>query len=94
MAINAYEISAVDPSPAQQCVLPTFLIASRKNRRNLFTSFPHNIQTSGAARFGFSGPGGHKIHQGQLAKRGAAAVREFPEVLRHPAALPCSSSSP
>lgn len=53
MAINAYEISVVDPSPAQQCVLPTFLIASRKNRRNLFTSFLHNIQTSGAARSGW-----------------------------------------
>lgn len=53
MAINAYEISAVHPSPAQQCVLPTFLIASRKNRRNLFTSFLHNIQTSGAARSGW-----------------------------------------
>lgn len=29
------------------------LIASRKNRRNLFTSFLHNIQTSGAARSGW-----------------------------------------
>lgn len=53
MPINAYEISLADSLPVKRCVLPTFLIASRKNRRNLFTGFLHNIQTSGAARSGW-----------------------------------------
>lgn len=48
-----YETSLADSSPVKQCVLPTFLIASRKNRRNLFTGFLHNIQTSGAAGSGW-----------------------------------------
>lgn len=34
--------------PVKQCVLPTFLITSRKNRRNLFPSFLHDTQTAGA----------------------------------------------
>lgn len=48
-----YETSLADSLPVKQCVLPTFLIASRKNRRNLFTGFLHNIQTSGAAGSGW-----------------------------------------
>ena len=39
--------------PAKQCALPTFLIASRKNRRNLLPSFLQNAQTSGAAGSGW-----------------------------------------
>lgn len=53
MAINACEISLVDCLPVKQRVLPTFLIAGRKNRRNLFTGFLHNIPTSGAAGSGW-----------------------------------------
>lgn len=72
MAINACEISLVDCLPVKQRVLPTFLIAGRKNRRNLFTGFLHNIPTSGAA--GSDGvPGGERRHQGQLDSLGTAA---------------------
>lgn len=39
--------------PVKPHALPTFLMASRKKRRNLFTGFLHDIQTSGAARSGW-----------------------------------------
>lgn len=47
--------------PVKQCVLPTFLITSRKNRRNLFPSFLHDTQTAGAV-----GSAGHSWERAEV----------------------------
>lgn len=75
--------------PVKQCVL-TFLITSRKNRRNLFTSFLHNMQTSGAARSGWHSWGRADASRAIRQLGGCSWAGTCPGTVSSPAPLPAA----